>query len=154
MLRTKAPFAVFWLGLMMSACTSWRPLSTTPTEVIQETRPRSVRLTMIDGARSIVDEPEIRSDSIVGNWSEPPNPACDPHPIGRVSTCFAPREPETWIAVADVASVEVKRVDWVPTLLAVVGAGVLYTILKPGPDTVYECRDAGALGRVCGDFVR
>jgi hypothetical protein len=56
------------LLLVMSTvgCYSWRPVSVGPSALINETRPRDVRVTLTDGTVVTMQNPMLMSDTIVG----------------------------------------------------------------------------------------
>ena len=58
------PFALLMLVLYLGACTSWRPSTVSPRQLIEEEQPGAVRVTTTDGTRVLLREPSIEADSI------------------------------------------------------------------------------------------
>lgn len=87
-----------WTGALLAAtlltgCKSWEPITSSPTRVIAEQRPPSVRITDIDGREITVRRPVLRNDSIVSSTADPsglPLPAVGV-PYGDVNTLAVPR---------------------------------------------------------------
>ena len=52
------------LVLHIQACTSWRPVTVSPREFIEEDQPSAVRVTRADGAALVVPNPIVVNDSI------------------------------------------------------------------------------------------
>lgn len=154
MVRKITSFAAFALISSLGACASWKEISIAPRQFIEEARPKAIRVTKLDGSQSVIRLPELRNDSIMGDWKDLTGQRCGPRPTSGGPNCVPDREPTTSLAMADVSAAEVKRLNIGRTALAVIGVAVLYELFKPGPETVYECRDAGVLGTICGDFVK
>ena len=63
----RAPIAVLFLGVQVSACTSWRVDPTiVPERLVVLEHPRSVQVRERGGARYVVEAPKIVNDSLVG----------------------------------------------------------------------------------------
>jgi len=58
------PLALFMLLIFLSGCTSWKPTTVAPAEVIQDEQPSQVRVTRTDGTRLTILRPSVRNDSI------------------------------------------------------------------------------------------
>ena len=85
----------------LAGCATWRPQGLTPTAVIQQDRPRVVRVTRADSTRVVLDSPRIQGDSILGvNHGQ-----------------------ENAVALADVAYVSLRRANTAAGA-ALVGVGV------------------------------
>lgn len=54
-------------GLGLPACATWEATTVPAPRVIEEEHPSSVRLTLWSGEQVVLDEPEVRADSIVGD---------------------------------------------------------------------------------------
>jgi len=90
--------------LVASACTTWQPQVDDPGSVIAAQHPDRVRLTVASGRQEIIEDPSIRTDSIVGSIAG-----------GGASA----------VALADVSQIEVRERDSAMTGLAVALVGVL-----------------------------
>ena len=53
------------LALSTTACTSWTPAAVGPRQLIEESRPRVVRVTTADGSTRTLSAPRIAGNSIV-----------------------------------------------------------------------------------------
>ena len=62
--------ALLVLVLHLQACASWGASPLPPRQLIDDERPRVVRITRTDGTQSVVSQPRIESDSIVGTSEE------------------------------------------------------------------------------------
>ena len=54
------------MGLLLTACHSWRPTAISPQALIPVEQPSSVRVTLRSGARVTLENPTMRNDSIFG----------------------------------------------------------------------------------------
>lgn len=112
--------AVF-AALLLAGCKSWEPISSTPSQVIAEQRPASVRVTDIDGREITVRRPIMRNDSIVSSTTDP----------------YAPAGPSVGVPYGDVNGVAVPRFDVVKSVAlagAVVGLAVLWARAAGGSE--------------------
>ena len=69
-IRRYRPLALLLLVLQLGACTSWRPITVSPQQLIEAEQPSSVRVTQPDGVQVVLKDPAIRNDSIVGTDRE------------------------------------------------------------------------------------
>ncbi len=53
--------------VMLAGCSAWRIEPFTPQQVIELQRPDVVRVVHTDGRRSVVRDPDIRADSLIGS---------------------------------------------------------------------------------------
>ena len=60
------PIGVLLLILHLGACTSWRPATVSPRQVMEDDEPEVVRITLTDGERVTLLSPEVRGDTISG----------------------------------------------------------------------------------------
>lgn len=88
------PIALLLLMLHLAACTSWQLSTVSPPQLIQEEEPGLVRLTQMNGDRSVVDNPEIRGDSIVS---------------GDTRSCKRLDCRRSSVVISDIAQIEVGR---------------------------------------------
>ena len=58
------------LLVLLTSCYSWRPTTISPARIIAEEEPSTVRVTLADGTQLTLDDPTIRSDSIVSKEGE------------------------------------------------------------------------------------
>ena len=65
-LRRYRPMALVLLVLHLGACTTWRPATVSPQQLIREEQPSSVRITLTSGETITVIDPIVRNDSIGG----------------------------------------------------------------------------------------
>ncbi len=63
-LRRYRPMAVLLLVLQLQACTSWRPVTVSPREFIEEEQPSAIRVTRPDGTSLFMENPTVADDSI------------------------------------------------------------------------------------------
>ena len=59
------PVALLLLVLILGACTTWRPSTIGPRQLIEEERPRVVRVTGPDSVQRVVRNPRIEDGAIV-----------------------------------------------------------------------------------------
>ena len=119
-IRFRATVAVVLIPLHLTACTTWRASTLGPTQLIAEEAPSEARVTRTDGARVTIRDPAIRADSIVGQGGG--------------------------VAVADVQSIEVRRLSVGNTIVAtvfigaaVVGGTVLLWLVSCGDSHRPNC---------------
>ena len=68
--RARAVLLLFLL-LNLTACTSWQPAATpSPTQFIEAEQPDRVRVTVRDGTESVLEEPSVEGDELVGTVEE------------------------------------------------------------------------------------
>jgi hypothetical protein len=102
------PIGLLLLTLHMAACASWEPAAVSP-QLIQYEEPDQVRLTVANGDRVLVRNPEVRGDSIVGRAAH----------AYQTDTIVA-------VAVSEVRHLEVRRFDWGKTgALLVIGLSIV-----------------------------
>lgn len=73
--------ALLLLVLHVGACTYWQPTSLSPRQVVEQERPRRVRVTTVDGEQQHVRRPRVRSDSLA---SGDPRRAGEPIPLSEI----------------------------------------------------------------------
>ena len=68
--RARAVLLLFLL-LNLTACTSWQPAATpSPTQFVEVEQPDRVRVTVRDGTESVLEEPSVEGDELVGSVEE------------------------------------------------------------------------------------
>ena len=68
--RARAVLLLFLL-LNLTACTSWQPAATpSPTQFVEVEQPDRVRVTVRDGTESVLEEPSVEGDELVGTVEE------------------------------------------------------------------------------------
>jgi len=82
------PIASLLLVAQVSGCTSWRPTTVSPRELIEEQRPSHIRVTRVDGERVELQAPDLRGDSLASS---------------------NPESRSTAVAISDIHSVEVRH---------------------------------------------
>ena len=97
------------LGFQAGACMSWKTQPVSPEQVVAQ-KPDQVRVTLASGSRILVVQPTIAGDSLIGV-----------PPVGSDSALSAQR---LAVALSDVRSVEVQRVNAGKTALLIGGVGV------------------------------
>lgn len=105
---TSRILASVMLGLQAGACMSWKTQPVSPDQVVAR-NPDQVRVTLASGSRIVVTHPTIVGDSLIGA------------PAGSDSTPSAER---LAVALSDVRSVEVQRVNAGKTALLIGGVGL------------------------------
>ena len=110
------------LGLQAAACMSWKTQPVSPDQVVAR-KPDQVRVTLASGGRIVVVRPTIVGDSLIAA------------PAGSDSTRSAER---LAVALSDVRSVEVQRVNAGKTALLIGGVGLTALVViaaanDPGP---------------------
>jgi len=80
---------LLFLVCVSTSCAGWRATKLDPIRLVEEERPRRIRVTTLDSARFTIEAPRIRGDSLVSI----PNPA-------------------TSVAVREILQVEVEK-GWV-----------------------------------------
>ena len=94
------------LMVPLTGCYSWQPTTVSPAGWTPEERPSSVRATLTSGRTIILEDPTMRNDSITGIVQDP---------TGYRRT----------VAVSDVSTVEVRRIDTVMSMFFAVFIPVL-----------------------------
>lgn len=112
MIRLRAILSSLVALSTVSACSSWHTQPLTPAQVIGEQHPQAVRVDRTNGNRLVITEPQVTTDSLVGN-SE-----------GRHAS----------VPLADIHEIAVRRSDPGKTIGLVLGsvvaaAGALIAIL-------------------------
>jgi hypothetical protein len=122
--------ALLMLVLHLGACMTWKPTPYPPRALNTIERPESIRLTDPTGNRRVVDELELRNDTIFGLGEE--ERRCSPGFGGCVEI-----RPTVQIAMDRVLFVETRRLSMPRTTLALAATGVfvkiMYEILAPPP---------------------
>ena len=103
-LRRYRTVAVLLLALHVNACTTWRPTTVSPPQLLEDEAPSRVRITRLAGEQVTIEAPRIRADSVVGRGTAAP-----------VS-----------VAVSDIQQIEVRRTSVLRTLG--LAPGVLFFI--------------------------
>ena len=93
--------------LHLTACSTWQSVGpVSPSQFIEAEQPDRVRVTVRDGTESVLEEPSVEGDELVGSVEE-----------ASVRVPFG-----------DIFRFEVRRFSTVRTLGAVVGGAVLTTV--------------------------
>jgi hypothetical protein len=95
------------LVLTLAGCTSWHTETVAPRELLSRSQPDQVRAALHDGRRVLVHRPVVRSDSVVSG---------DPADTAR-------------LALEDIESIALRRVDPAKTVGLVVGVVAVPAIL-------------------------
>jgi hypothetical protein len=103
------------LGVFLAGCTTWRPTTVSPKQVIEEEQPSSVRVTQTDGTLLVLSNPSIVNDSIVTVVEER---VCQTSVAGGRFNCVE-AQARMLIALDEVASLELRRVSPGLTLFVV-----------------------------------
>jgi len=100
--RLYRQIALLLLALHLGACATWRPSGVAPRELIQQERPRLIRVFGDDRVARVVRDPRIEDDAIVVDAE------CrrSPNPRGGY---ICPTE--SVVALEDVRQIDVRRVD-------------------------------------------
>lgn len=125
-LRRYRPIAVVLVVLHLNACSTWQPATVSPRELVERDQPSSVRVTRLDGRQSVLRDPYITNDSIVG-WVRIP---CSSLAIsGR---CIGGRSLDPAL-LDEVTAIQVRRFSAGTTVLAsVVVIGAIFGIAYAG----------------------
>ena len=120
---TSRILASIMLGLQAGACTSWKTQPVSPDQVVAR-NPDQVRVTLASGSRIIVTQPTIVGDSLI----------C----AAAGSDSTQKRARRQAVALSDVRSVEVQRVNAGKTALLIGGVGLTALVViaaasDPGP---------------------
>ena len=104
--RLRAVLLLFLL-LNLTACSTWQSVGpVSPSQFIEAEQPDRVRVTVRDGTESVLEEPSVEGDELVGSVEE-----------ASVRVPFG-----------DIFRFEARRFSTVRTLGAVVGGAVLTTV--------------------------
>lgn len=76
---------MFVVAALLAGCKTWQTTSMSPSRLIEEQRPASVRVTTDGGATVTLSNPMIVADSIVASEAPPPGLAFIPPRVGVVS---------------------------------------------------------------------
>ena len=133
--RTIRLVAVLCVSLQLVACMRWEPTPVAPRTLIEQDRPSKVRVIRADGGEVEVQDPIIRSDSIV--TTEPCEVVVSPD--GAVG-CAAP---PVAVALSDVRSVEMPRTKVKSTVLLLSATALLLLIV---PCALTDCMDTAPTG--------
>ena len=112
-MNTRRVTSVLLLIVPLHACSSWRPITASPTQLIVEGQPRRVRVTDSSGSRQTIERPIVRGDSIVNSVGEECTASSMP---GEPRRCDGER---TATSLNDVELVEVERPSMPKTLGAI-----------------------------------
>ena len=108
--------ACILLPCYLVACTSWKTQEASPQQVLADDQPDKVRVTLTDGSQVVLEEPAVSGDTLSGLDDSTP----------------------VHIPLADVADVEVRKTDIIPTVaLVVLGLGVVFV----GVAAIVLCTD-------------
>lgn len=102
------------LFMLLTACATWQVETAAPAEFIRQQKPRSVRVVLTDSSRVLIADPVIRSDSIAGDIRLM-DPMTGPPRLQNLPVA---------VALADVASVSVARVNTRRTAMLFAPIGV------------------------------
>ncbi len=108
------PVALVLLVLHLGACTTWRPATVSPPQLIEEEEPGRVRITRTDGERVTIQDPEVRADSII--WR-------------RRSGLFGFGTTETGLPILDVQQIEIRRFSLVKTLITLIPVALIAVLV-------------------------
>ena len=114
-LRRYRPMAVLLLVLQLQACTSWRPVTVSPREFIEEEQPSAIRVTRPDGTSLFMENPTVADDSIFS--------VCRPE---DGSSCTIRTGS---LSLDDVSALEAPRTDIDKSIGAIIGTGFLLSLV-------------------------
>ena len=63
--RSRAVLASFALAALLPACHKWVSLDASPTQAIREEPSATLRLTLADSSRVVLEAPRVRGDSLI-----------------------------------------------------------------------------------------
>ena len=122
-LRSSRSVAMLALALVVSGCSTWKPLHAPVSEAVAGPKPEKHLLVHLrDGSRVELDVLEVTADSLRG-WAYGPNPRFPKNGLD------AKHGHPCAIALADVAKVESRQKDGALTALAIVGIAGLVTVV-------------------------
>lgn len=101
-----------------TACMGWHTVGPTPQAVLREKPRKSVRVTLDDGATVVITDPRLVGDSVVGRAERRSSQKSDTAGAGI-----------TAVPTERVRQIEVRRVQPVPTTLALLGGALLVSAL-------------------------
>ena len=121
--------ALFMLVLYLTGCSTWRPVTVGPRQLIEEEQPGFIRIVQADGTRLELKDPSVASDSVTAVFR-----------LRTTSRAF--REDTIRISLADVTAVEVRRLSVTRTILLGVAipvgvAAVMLAACLTDPDCFY-----------------
>ena len=129
------PVALLMLVTFLSGCTTWRPTTLSPAQVIEEGGASSIRVTRSDGTQVTVARPVVRNDSIAALEQ-----ACQNSSVagGRFGCQEVMR---TIVPLDDVAGVEVRRWSLGRTtlLVALLLAPIVVCLVNYDPEGYGGC---------------
>jgi hypothetical protein len=106
--------ALLLLSLYLTGCTTWRPVTVSPRQLIEDEQPGLIRIVQADGTQLELRNPRLERDSVTAVFSVRLS-------SGRFVTDTAR------IALTDVTAVETKRLSIIRTAaLTVVAVPVLF----------------------------
>lgn len=111
-----------WRSMLLclcAGCATWQVESASPQRLITDERPRSVLVTLKDSSQVLIADPVVRRDSIAG--------VIRLHSAGELGPPF--QDPRVAVALGDVASVSVAKVDTGRTLMLFIPIGILIGVL-------------------------
>jgi hypothetical protein len=138
----RSPVALLAIALSLQACYTWRPATAPPRAVVESEQPSKIRVTSNSGRVRLMSDPVVVNDSLVS-----PDSQCQPRSCRHGSG----------VPLREIRSLELREVSTPRTGLTLLVAGVLVARIVQAlvePDPVYECREGGVLGRVCGYYRR
>jgi len=106
----RRPIVPLLLALHVAGCTTWRPSTVAPRQLIEDEQPGRIRSTLPDSTTLIVTAPTVVSDSIATVREE-----CQTSVVGGRYDCAAV-ETTSVIALQDVAWVEIPRFSLARTI--------------------------------------
>ena len=65
-MRTSRPLALAMMVLYLGACTGWQLQPVAPAQYLEEEQPSKIRVTTSDNQKLVLEQPFIRSDSLLG----------------------------------------------------------------------------------------
>jgi hypothetical protein len=123
---TRRVSALFMMVLYLTGCATWRPVTLSPRQLIEEQRPGVIRVIQADGTRLDLRNPSIHSDSVTAVFR-----------VRASSRVF--RQDTIRISLVDVTAVEVRRLSVTRTILLIPvgGLAVMLAACLSNPDCFY-----------------
>jgi glycerol-3-phosphate O-acyltransferase len=107
----KRGLALLMLVLHLTGCTTWRPVTVSPSQLVEEEQPERLRIVRADGTQMVIGAPRVESDSLTALvWGR-----------GDDGRGRAQYRDTVRIALSDVSTVAVSRFSAGRTAVAVVG---------------------------------
>ena len=123
--RRWRPMMLLVAGLGLAACATWQPATVPAPQVILEEQPSSVRLTLRDGERMVLDKPELRADSIIG---EQTSTTTSRGPNGRTVTTVTDIQTRS-VPLAAVSRLDVRHTNVAAAIFTTIPLGLAVMLL-------------------------